>query len=183
MCRLPPGPAEHAREASLHLRLQASQMDLAGGPATSNGCPQPDTVKRGSARIKDVHGITFPVRDRARRRYPADPVPGPLPRPNRRRIVDADRPVTFDDPPSSFGDLPFQRIACQGFRLSSLPYEAPEILLAFGALAGLDPCGHDLQLTPRLRRMVIAVFAKQVGSILQTSYVHLIRDRRQLRAD
>ena len=59
---------------------------------------------------------------------------GPLPCPNRRRIVHADGPIRLDDPPTSCGDLPLQGIAGQRFSSIALPHVTPEVLFAFGAL-------------------------------------------------
>src|SRR6516225_8482025 len=95
-------------------------------PTRCNRCPFPDTAKRCSPRVKNVHGIEFLIYDDTGRRYPANPALSPLPGTNSRRIIDADRPVVLDDAPPAFGGLPFQGVARQGFGRSSLPDIAPE---------------------------------------------------------
>src|SRR5207249_832091 len=106
----------HSRKAGLEYRHpEASPADLASLPTAGHGGQDPDAVKGGPARVKNEHGIELPVRYYAGRRYPANPTPGPLPGPNCRRVIHADRPILLDDPPSSRGYLPFQGIAGQGF--------------------------------------------------------------------
>src|SRR5260370_9811886 len=145
-----------------------------------NRYPTPDRAECRSSRIKNVVGIQFPVRYDAGRRDPPNPAFGPLPCPNGRRIIHADCPVILDDPSPSFGDLPFQGVAGQSFGRCSLPDITPEIFLAFGALACLDALGHALKLIPRFWRVVVAIFAEEVGSILQNTYLSSQRNSHTL---
>src|SRR5215469_17647029 len=110
--------------------------------------PLPTAPKSSVACVPSAQRIRFPVGHHSRRRYPADPVPGPLPCPNDRRIVYANRFIIFDDAASSFGDLPFQGIARQALRGRTLPDVAPEILSALGSFTRLNPCGHAFQFIP-----------------------------------
>src|SRR5689334_6245147 len=139
--------------------------------------------KRSSSGIKNVGGINLPVLHAAGWRYPADPTPGPLPRPNRCSIVHTYCAVVLDNPSSSFGDLPFQGIARQRFGSSSRPDVTPKVLVAFCAFACLDSRSHPLKLIPSPWRMVIAIFTEKVSSILQNAHVILIGNRRNLAAN
>src|SRR5260370_4965992 len=136
-----------------------------------NRYPTPDTAKCRSTRVKNVLGIQFRVRYDAGWRYPPNPALGPLLCLDGRRIIHADCTVIFDDLPPSFGDLPFQGVTGQSFGRCSLPNITPEIFLAFGALACLDALGHALKLVPRFWRVVIAIFAENVGSYFQYTYL------------
>src|SRR5215470_5107455 len=100
--------------------------------------PLPTATKSGITCVPNAQRIRFPVGHNSRRRYPADPVPGPLPCPNRRRIVYANRFIIFDDAASSFGDLPFQGIARQSLRGCTLPDVAPKVLSALGPFTRLN---------------------------------------------
>ena len=135
-------------------------------PTPGHRREEPDAIKGGPARVKDLHRVELAVRHHAGRRYPANPMLGSLPCPNRRRIIHANRPIFLDDSPSSRGDLPFQSIAGQSFAVCSLPHVAPEIFSSFGALTRLDPVGHALEFVPRPWRMIIPIFAQKIRSIL-----------------
>ncbi len=115
-------------------RERASPADLPSLSFPAHRGQDPDAAKGGPARVKNQHGIGLPVRHHAGRRYPANPMLGPLPCRNRRRIIHADGAIRLDDPPSSCGCLPLQGIAGQRFSSIALPHVTPEVLFAFGAL-------------------------------------------------
>src|SRR5262249_35275286 len=96
---------------------------------------------------------------------PAHPSRGSLPSPNGGRIIHADGLILFNDSPSALGDLPFECVANQTFRRSSLPNIAPKILFALSAFAGLNPGSHAFQLVPCARRPGISVLPEKIGAI------------------
>jgi len=84
--------------------------------------------------------------------------------------------VILNDPSTAFVNLPFESVAGQSFGICSLPGITPEILLAFGALAALNPQSHSLKLAPRFWRMIITIFAEKVRAVLQNTNLHSIRN-------
>ena len=142
----PPAPPGILEKPVLHHRGRKLRQPIwRACPLAGHRGQQPDAVKGGPARVKNEYGIELPIRHHAGRRYPANPTLGPLPCPNRRRIIHADGPILLDDPPSSRGDLPLQGVAGQSFTSISLPHVAPEIFRAFGALTrsgSARPCSR-----------------------------------------
>src|SRR5215831_699880 len=113
----------------------------------------------------DVLSVPFPESYYARRRNRSYPPRGTLPCLHRLPVVDGDRSVIFDNSAAVVTHLPFQTIAGQIFVESSLPYIAPEILLASGTLASLNACRHRLQLIPCLGGLGIPVSPQQIRTI------------------
>src|SRR5579864_5717512 len=107
----------------------------------------------------------------------------PLPRPDRVRIIHADRLVLFDNPPAAFGCLPFQRVAGQYLVGRPLPHKSPKTLLTLGSFASLNSGRHHLQLIPCPGWLTISIPSQEVGAIKQKPDVGTIRHGHQLLAD
>ncbi len=99
----------------------------------------------------------------------------PLPRPDRLRIIHADRLVLLDDLSPAFGGLPFQRVAGQHFVSRPLPHKPPKLLFTFGSFASLNPSRHGLQLIPGPGWLTISILSQKVGAIIQKPDVGTIR--------
>src|ERR1700724_2013982 len=85
----------------------------------------------------DVQRIPLSISNYTRGGDTSNPVRRPLPRPDRLRIIHADRLVLLDDPSAAFGCLPFESIAGQPFISRPLPHKAPKLFLPLGSLACL----------------------------------------------
>src|ERR1700747_3272342 len=109
----------------------------------------------------DVQRIPLPVSDHTWGRYGTNPVRRPLPRPDRLRIIHADRMVFLDDPPAAFGRLPLQRIASQHLVSRPLPHKAPKLFLTFGSFTSLNSSRHSLQLIPFPGWPRISIFSQK----------------------
>src|SRR5215471_6371776 len=114
------------------------RRSLAGG----NRPTEPDSIKRRVSGPKYIHRIKLMIGNHSRWRYRTDPPFGPLPGPNRCRIIHTNGAVSFDNSASSFAGLPFQCVACQRLTIRALPHVTPKIFFAFGPLTFLNSFGH-----------------------------------------
>src|SRR5207244_11950351 len=104
-----------------------------------------------------------------------NPAHRPFPRPYRLRIIHADRLVLLDDPPPTFGCLPFQRVAGQPFVSRPLPHKSPKLFLTFGSFSSLNSRRHNFQLIPCPGWLTISVLSQKIGAVIQKSDVGTIR--------
>ncbi len=141
---LPRNHFSHSKRAWPSLRARAPQRRNA---KSSDICP------RATKLLKSDHGINLPVRDHTGRRYPANPTPGPLPCPNRRRIIHADRPVWLDNPPSSRS---FRRLWTKNGNSESGPHGGHSVgRLSFraGTISAVASCSSSHALPSETRSM------------------------------
>jgi len=82
-------------------------------------------------------------------------------------VFDVDFAVGIEESPATFGDLPFECVACQRFGCRSLPDEAPELLVAIRSLSVLDDSGLTFKLSPSGGRMHEVVFLQQIAAVIE----------------
>src|SRR5215470_5366348 len=99
---------------------------------------------------------------------------GLLPGSNRVRIVNADRSIFLNNSPSALRRLPLKRIASEAFCSCALPDKAPEIRIAFGALAPLNASRHHLKVSPGRWRLRISVLAQEISAVEEQARIDVI---------
>src|ERR1035438_6990625 len=104
----------------------------------------PITKKSGLPLKPEIGGIELVECDDTGRGNCPNPSRCPLPRTNRLRVIDADRPAVLNDPAAALRGLPFESSACQSLRRDSRPHEPPELLVAPFSFARLNSRGHLL---------------------------------------
>src|SRR3984957_17580851 len=128
----------------------------------------------------NVERIPLSISDYTWWRDGTNPMCRPLPRPDRLRIIHADRLVLLDNPSAAVGSLPFQRVAGQHLVSRSLPHKAPKLFLTFASFVSLNSSRHAFELIPCPGWLTISILSQKIGAIKQKPVVGTIRHGDQL---